>query len=191
MAAIVRRRRAVACLRSDGCGGQCCIGSQASPAVHVCDMRGPAGGLQNAPSFHPQAKGRDTMQHAYRRAGAALVAAALLATSSLAMAQPHRPPPGHDRRPPHAAPPHPMPPQARPGHRPHKPPPHARGAHFHGQRGAGPQHNWYRGGRIPPAYRGGHYVVNDWRMHRLAPPPGATTGCSTGPTTCSWPSPPA
>ena len=45
------------------------------------------------------------------------------------------------------------------------------GAHFHGQRGAGPQHNWYRGARIPPAYRGGHYVVNDWRMHRLAPPP--------------------
>ena len=123
------------------------------------------------------------MQHAYRRAGAALVAAALLATSSLAVAQPHRPPPGddgrpprsappgHDRRPPHAAPPHPMPPQARPGHRPHKPPPHARGAHFHGQRGAGPQHNWYRGARIPPPYRGGHYVVNDWRMHRLAPPP--------------------
>ena len=110
------------------------------------------------------------MQHAYRRTGAALVAAALLATSSLAMAQPHRPPPGHDRRPPHAAPPPPMPPQARPGHRPHKPP-HAQGPHFHGQRGAGPQHNWYRGGRIPPAYRGGHYVVNDWRVHRLAPPP--------------------
>lgn len=43
----------------------------------------------------------------------------------------------------------------------------ARGAHFHGQRGAGPQHNWYRGARIPPPYRGGHYVVNDWRMHRL------------------------
>ncbi len=124
------------------------------------------------------------MHNAYRRASAAFVAVALLATSSLAMAQPHRPPPGHDgrppphaappgheRRPPHVAPPRPMPPHARPGHRPHMPPPHAQGPHFHGQRGAGPQHDWYRGARIPPPYRGGHYVVNDWRVHRLAPPP--------------------
>ncbi|MNU08021.1 Nickel/cobalt homeostasis protein RcnB precursor [compost metagenome] len=28
-----------------------------------------------------------------------------------------------------------------------------------------------RGSRIPPQYRTRHYVVNDWRGHRLAPPP--------------------
>ena len=47
------------------------------------------------------------------------------------------------------------------------PPPHAHG----GRHGAGPQHNWVRGSRIPPQYRTRHYVVNDWRGHRLAPPP--------------------
>lgn len=44
--------------------------------------------------------------------------------------------------------------------------------HAHGRRhGAGPQHNWVRGSRIPPHYRSRHYVVNDWRGHRLAAPP--------------------
>jgi len=47
------------------------------------------------------------------------------------------------------------------------PPPHAHG----GRHGAGPQHNWVRGSRIPPQYRTRHYVVNDWRGHRLSPPP--------------------
>ena len=47
------------------------------------------------------------------------------------------------------------------------PPPHAQ----RGRHGAGPQHNWVRGSRIPPQYRTRHYVVNDWRGHRLAPPP--------------------
>lgn len=35
----------------------------------------------------------------------------------------------------------------------------------------GPNHNWHRGSRIPPAYRTRHYVVNDWRSHRLSAPP--------------------
>lgn len=44
-------------------------------------------------------------------------------------------------------------------------------AHAHGPRhGAGPQHKWVRGSRLPPQYRGHHYVVNDWRGHRLPPP---------------------
>ncbi|MEG2880766.1 MAG: RcnB family protein, partial [Comamonas sp.] len=47
------------------------------------------------------------------------------------------------------------------------PPPHAHG----GRHGAGPQHNWVRGSRIPPQYRTRHYVVNDWRGHHLSPPP--------------------
>jgi Ni/Co efflux regulator RcnB len=43
-----------------------------------------------------------------------------------------------------------------------------RAAQFHyGARGP----EWRRGGHIPPEYRGQHYVVNDWRAHRLNAPP--------------------
>lgn len=66
-------------------------------------------------------------------------------------------------RPGHAQP---RPPQMRPQP---GPPPHA-----HGQRpwrGAGPDHRWYRGDRLPPMYRSHHYVVNNWRVHHLSPPP--------------------
>jgi len=38
-------------------------------------------------------------------------------------------------------------------------------------RGVGPRNDWYRGGYVPAPYRGYSYVVGDWRMHRLAPPP--------------------
>jgi Ni/Co efflux regulator RcnB len=38
-------------------------------------------------------------------------------------------------------------------------------------RGGGPNRNWYRGDRLPPEYRTRHYVVNDWRGHRLSAPP--------------------
>ena len=38
-------------------------------------------------------------------------------------------------------------------------------------RGAGPDHAFYRGGRLPPEYRGRQYVVDDWRGHRLNAPP--------------------
>ena len=44
-------------------------------------------------------------------------------------------------------------------------------ADLHGQRGAGPNHNWYRGARMPANYRTHHYVVNDWRGHHLSAPP--------------------
>lgn len=61
-------------------------------------------------------------------------------------------------------------------------PPHAQ-ANQHGKpgpgpgadrgRGAGPDHRFHRGDRLPTAYRGRQYVVDDWRAHRLsAPPPG-------------------
>lgn len=40
-----------------------------------------------------------------------------------------------------------------------------------GHRGAGPDHNWQRGHRVPQQYRSNHYVVNDWRGHHLSAPP--------------------
>ena len=79
--------------------------------------------------------------------------------------------------------------QAHPGGNPHYqgPPPHAQAhGHKHGgwqqghrpppprahyYRGAGPQHRWVQGSRIPPQYRGSRYVVHDWRGHRLYQPP--------------------
>jgi Ni/Co efflux regulator RcnB len=39
------------------------------------------------------------------------------------------------------------------------------------QRGAGPDHGWHRGDRLPPEYRHRNYVVEDWRGHHLNPPP--------------------
>lgn len=48
------------------------------------------------------------------------------------------------------------------------PPGHARENY---PRGAGPDHRWNRGDRIPPAYRSRSYVVDDWRGHRLSAPP--------------------
>ena len=38
-------------------------------------------------------------------------------------------------------------------------------------RGVGPSHSWYRGDRMPSAYRTRHYVVDDWRGHHLYAPP--------------------
>ena len=48
------------------------------------------------------------------------------------------------------------------------PPGHARNDY---PRGAGPDHRWNRGDRVPPAYRTRSYVVDDWRGHRLSAPP--------------------
>jgi Ni/Co efflux regulator RcnB len=41
----------------------------------------------------------------------------------------------------------------------------------HEERGAGPEHNFYSGGRLPNEYRGRQYVVDDWRGHHLSAPP--------------------
>jgi Ni/Co efflux regulator RcnB len=40
---------------------------------------------------------------------------------------------------------------------------------------------WHRGGHIPAAYRDRVYAVNDWRMHRLAPPPRGYQWVQVGP----------
>lgn len=39
------------------------------------------------------------------------------------------------------------------------------------ERGAGPDHAYFRGDRLPPRYRERQYVVEDWRGHRLSAPP--------------------
>lgn len=74
---------------------------------------------------------------------------------------------------------HPGPQVHRPGPAPHmQGGPAARPVHPHGippgqakRMGAGPNHNWVKGGRVPPQYRGYQYVVNDWRGHGLRQPP--------------------
>lgn len=38
-------------------------------------------------------------------------------------------------------------------------------------RGAGPRHDFYRGGRLSNDYRHNRYVVTDWRSRRLSAPP--------------------
>lgn len=50
----------------------------------------------------------------------------------------------------------------------------------HEGRGAGPNHAFYRGGRLPPEYRGRSYVVDDWRGHRLYAPPRGYQWVQTG-----------
>ena len=41
----------------------------------------------------------------------------------------------------------------------------------HDERGAGPDHNWHKGDRIPDSYRDRRYEVTDWRAHHLSAPP--------------------
>jgi Ni/Co efflux regulator RcnB len=49
-----------------------------------------------------------------------------------------------------------------------------------GERGAGPDHAFYRGQRLPPEYRNRQYVVDDWRGHHLNPPPRGYHWVQTG-----------
>lgn len=54
-------------------------------------------------------------------------------------------------------------------------------SHRHaGERGAGPRRDFYRGERLPPQYRTRHYVVNNWRAHRLSAPPRGYYWVQTG-----------
>jgi Ni/Co efflux regulator RcnB len=48
------------------------------------------------------------------------------------------------------------------------------------ERGAGPNHSYYRGGRLPIEYRTRQYVVDDWRGHRLSAPPRGYHWVQTG-----------
>lgn len=48
-------------------------------------------------------------------------------------------------------------------------------------RGAGPDHNFYTGRRLPPNYNQRRYVVEDWRRHQLRQPPRGYHWVQTGP----------
>jgi len=39
------------------------------------------------------------------------------------------------------------------------------------ERGAGPDHRFRRGDRLPPEYHNRNYVVDDWHDHHLSAPP--------------------
>ena len=99
-----------------------------------------------------------------------LLTAAALALPALSMAQDHHD--GHDGRDDHR-------PGQRDDHRagPDRKLPPARADWQHDGyrhddfRGAGPRHEYYRGGRLPAEYRGRTYVVDDWRGHHLSAPP--------------------
>lgn len=39
------------------------------------------------------------------------------------------------------------------------------------ERGAGPNHEFHRGDRLPTEYHHRNYVVDDWRGHNLSAPP--------------------
>jgi Ni/Co efflux regulator RcnB len=48
------------------------------------------------------------------------------------------------------------------------------------ERGAGPNHEFRRGGRLPTEYRHSQYVVDDWRGHNLSAPPRGYHWVQTG-----------
>jgi Ni/Co efflux regulator RcnB len=41
----------------------------------------------------------------------------------------------------------------------------------HDERGAGPDHSWHKGDRVPAEYRNKRYEVSDWKAHNLRRPP--------------------
>ena len=110
------------------------------------------------------------------RIAVAAIAATLGAGAITAQAQPqprgNAPEARHDnrdQRASHAAPQrnnHPMP-QRQDNRAQHDNRGHDAGPH----RGAGPDHRWVKGSRVPQQYRSNSYVVNDWRGHRLSAPP--------------------
>lgn len=59
--------------------------------------------------------------------------------------------------------------------RPTAPPPRVQQA-----RGAGPEHAFHRGGRLPDQYRDRRYYVSDWRSHHLSAPPRGYQWVQTG-----------
>jgi Ni/Co efflux regulator RcnB len=48
------------------------------------------------------------------------------------------------------------------------------------ERGAGPDHSFHRGERLPTVYRSRQYVVDDWRGHGLRSPPRGYHWVQTG-----------
>lgn len=55
-----------------------------------------------------------------------------------------------------------------------------RGRSDHDRRGAGPNHAFHRGGRLPAEFRHRQFVVDDWRSHRLSAPPRGYHWVQTG-----------
>ena len=51
---------------------------------------------------------------------------------------------------------------------------------YRNERGAGPNHDFRRGDRLPREYRSRQYVVEDWRGHRLSAPPRGYHWVQTG-----------
>lgn len=51
----------------------------------------------------------------------------------------------------------------------------------HNGRGAGPKHNYYKGGYVSHEYRQRQYVVNDWHGRHLHAPPRGYHWVQTGP----------
>lgn len=115
----------------------------------------------------------------------AMCAAALLGVTSLAaVAQPQFQPGGPQGGPGRPSPvqpgpqdayrqppaPHMQPERLGPGPAAHampRPPAHS---HAQQRHGAGPDHRWTKGSRVPPQYRSQHYVVKDWQRHGLKRP---------------------
>ena len=52
--------------------------------------------------------------------------------------------------------------------------------HHDGERGAGPDHSFYRGERLPTYYRAPRYVVNNYYVHGLRTPPRGYHWVQTG-----------
>jgi Ni/Co efflux regulator RcnB len=75
--------------------------------------------------------------------------------------------------------------QNRPGNQVRQPnrPQNQPRANINGQRderGAGPDHQYHRGERLPVEYRHRSYVVDDWRAHNLSAPPRGYHWVQTG-----------
>ena len=54
------------------------------------------------------------------------------------------------------------------------------GGQQHDERGAGPNHEFHRGDRLPPENHNRQYVVDDWRGHHLSAPPRGYHWVQTG-----------
>jgi Ni/Co efflux regulator RcnB len=61
-----------------------------------------------------------------------------------------------------------------------RPAPPPRHMIHHDGPGAGPDHSYDRGGRLPAQYRGHRCVVDNWREHRLSAPPRGCHWVQTG-----------
>jgi Ni/Co efflux regulator RcnB len=97
----------------------------------------------------------------------ALIAAMLAAQGGAAFADDH----DHDRGRGHAY-----------GHDRHGPPRGHYDNRYHDRGpGAGPHHEFHRGDRLAAEYRHRQYVVDNWRLHHLAPPPRGYHWVQTGP----------